>query len=64
MNKNVGGLDKNIRLILGVAIIVFGYLNNSWWGTIGLVLILTALISWCPAYVPFKLSTIKNNNKK
>ncbi|MCB0749816.1 MAG: DUF2892 domain-containing protein, partial [Ignavibacteriae bacterium] len=38
--------------------------NNSWWGTIGLVLILTALISWCPAYVPFKLSTIKNNNKK
>ncbi|MCB9220078.1 MAG: DUF2892 domain-containing protein [Ignavibacteriales bacterium] len=64
MNKNVGGPDKNIRLILGVAIIVFGYLNNSWWGTIGLVLILTALVSWCPAYVPFKLSTIKNNNKK
>ncbi|MCB0742540.1 MAG: DUF2892 domain-containing protein [Ignavibacteriales bacterium] len=64
MKKNMGSLDKNIRLFMGVVIISIGYLNQSWWGTIGLVFILTALISWCPAYVPFKFSTIKNNNKK
>ena len=64
MNKNVGGIDKKIRFGLGILILIIGYLNNSWWGAIGIVPILTAFLGWCPLYVPLKLSTISNNKNK
>lgn len=64
MNKNVGGIDKKIRFGLGILILIIGYLNNSWWGIIGIVPILTAFIGWCPFYVPLKLSTISNKKNK
>ncbi|MBK7105701.1 MAG: DUF2892 domain-containing protein [Ignavibacteriae bacterium] len=63
MQKNVGGIDKNIRFILGVSIIIIGYLNNTWLGAIGIVPIFTALIGWCPFYVPLKLSTLSKKEK-
>lgn len=59
MKCNVGKTDKVIRLILGLAIIATGIYYGSWLGVIGLMLIATAVISWCPAYLPFGLSTIK-----
>ncbi len=58
MNKNVGSLDKTIRLIVGILIIVIGVLNESLLGAIGLVPIITALIGWCPLYPILKINTI------
>jgi hypothetical protein len=55
--KNVGSADRAIRLILGLVIIAIGYYYQSWWGAIGIVPIFTALIGWCPAYMPFGIST-------
>jgi hypothetical protein len=60
MKANVGGTDKIVRYIAGIVIIALGFYFKSWWGVIGLLLILTALMSWCPAYVPFKISTKKS----
>ncbi len=57
MTTNVGSADKIIRIILGLAIIVFGYLNESWWGLVGLVPILTAFLGYCPAYSLLGVST-------
>ena len=57
MKKNMGSVDKTLRIIVGLAIILIGYLNNSWWGAIGIVPILTSFISWCPFYVPLGIST-------
>jgi len=57
MKCNVGKTDKIIRLILGAGIIAAGVYFQSWWGAIGAVPILTALIGWCPAYIPFGIST-------
>lgn len=57
MNKNVGKFDKVVRIIVGIAIIVFGILNSSWLGAIGVIPILTAIIGWCPLYCPLKLNT-------
>jgi UPF0716 family protein affecting phage T7 exclusion len=57
MNKNIGSLDKTIRLIAGVLIIVAGFLTNSLWGAIGLIPIITALVSWCPLYTILKINT-------
>jgi predicted RND superfamily exporter protein len=59
MKANVGGTDKIVRYVGGIVIIALGFYFKSWWGIVGLLPILTALISWCPAYVPFKISTKK-----
>ena len=59
MACNVGKTDKIIRLILGAAIIGAGVYFNNWWGAIGIVFIATALMGWCPAYLPFGISTCK-----
>lgn len=58
MKPNIGTTDRIIRFVLGAAIIVLGFVFQSWWGLIGLLPIVTAFIRWCPAYVPFGLSTI------
>lgn len=57
MKSNVGGVDRIIRVILGVGIIAIGIYFKSWWGVIGVVPILTAAMGWCPAYVPFGISS-------
>lgn len=57
MKKNVGGIDKTLRIILGVVILALGVMNSSILGLIGLIPLLTGLISWCPLYVPFGFNT-------
>ncbi len=59
MKSNVGVVDRVIRAVLGAAIILAGILAGSWWGLIGLVPLATAVIGWCPAYLPFGLSTCR-----
>ena len=59
MLKNVGSTDRNIRIILGIAIIIAGVLLQSWWGLLGLVPLATAGISFCPFYTILGLTTIK-----
>ncbi len=59
MSKNVGGIDRLIRLALGLALIAWGYTAQNWLGAIGLVPLLTAAIGWCPAYAPFGIKTNK-----
>jgi len=57
MKKNVGSVDKVIRIILGVVIITFGIYNQSWWELVGLVPLFTAFITWCPVYSLIGVST-------
>ncbi|MDZ7265216.1 MAG: DUF2892 domain-containing protein [candidate division KSB1 bacterium] len=59
MKKNVGSIDRVIRVILGLAIIGLGIGFKSWLGLIGQVPMLTAIIGWCPLYRPFGISTCK-----
>jgi hypothetical protein len=59
MKQNVGGADKIIRIVAGIALIGWGLWAESWWGAIGIVPLATALIGWCPAYLPFGISTKK-----
>jgi len=58
---NIGKTDKILRFILGLVIIGIGVYFKSWWGLIGLIPILTAVIGWTPLYVPFGISTCKKN---
>ena len=59
MKTNMGNIDRILRGIVGVVVIGLGFYFNSWWGALGLIFLATALISWCPMYVPFGLSTKK-----
>ena len=70
MKKNMGNIDRAIRILIAVAIIAL-YFMNQISGTvaiIGLVLsavfILTSFISFCPLYLPLGLSTRKKEEKK
>jgi Protein of unknown function (DUF2892) len=63
MKCNVGEADRMVRFIVGAAIIVAGVIYKSWWGAVGIIPILTGAIRWCPGYLPFGLSTCKDENK-
>lgn len=62
MKCNVGKIDKMIRMIAGILIAILGVIYNSWFGLIGVVLLATAIIRFCPAYLPFNLDTSKNDD--
>lgn len=59
MNANVGPLDQNIRYLLGLVVLTLGVVYQSLWGFVGILVIFTALISWCPPYALFGFSTNK-----
>ena len=57
MKCNMGRGDRMFRGILGVVILAAGLFFQSWWGLVGLIPLMTAMVAWCPAYVPFGFST-------
>ncbi len=57
MKANVGGIDRILRALVGLALLGAGLYLKSWWGLIGLVPLFTAIFRFCPAYLPIKLST-------
>lgn len=58
MKLNMGKMDRMIRVVIGLGIIVAGVLYKSWFGVIGVIPLATALIGWCPLYCPLKISTV------
>lgn len=60
MNANVGTVDRTLRVLAGCGLLAFFFLNRSgahWFGLIGIVPLLTATVSWCPAYRVFGINT-------
>lgn len=57
MKCNVGNTDRSIRVLLGLIVIAAGIYFHTWWGALGAIFLLTGLMRWCPAYIPFKIST-------
>lgn len=64
MKPNVGSVDRIVRYVAGLAILGAGYYFKSWWGLVGILPLLTATIRWCPAYIPFGLSTCPREENK
>lgn len=63
MGTNVGHLDRILRIVVGLAILVYGYMMGSWWGLIGLIPLITGLIKWCPVYTLIGASTCKKEDE-
>ena len=55
--KNVCGVDRILRLLVGIALVALAVVPSAYqtpWGWVGLVPLITAAIGVCPAYLPFK----------
>lgn len=63
MKKNVGSIDRVLRLIVGLVIIAIGFIYETWWGLVGIIPLFTSSVGWCPAYLPFGISTCKTEPK-
>ena len=63
MNKNMGPIDRAVRVVLGLILIAFAIpigvpaTKWGWIGWIGIVPILTALVGFCPLYALLGIST-------
>jgi len=60
MKANVGGIDRVLRIVLGLALIALAAMGAiGMWGYLGVVVALTGIVGWCPAYLPFGFSSCK-----
>jgi len=67
MNKNMSSTDRIIRVIMAVVMAIL-YFTGTVTGTVGIVMlvlggvfVLTSLISFCPLYAIFGISTCKTS---
>jgi len=65
MKKNLGNLDRVIRVLVAIILSLL-YFTNVITGTLGLVLlvlsgvfVLTSFVSLCPLYIPLGINTCK-----
>ena len=63
MTKNIGTVDRLIRVVAGLLIIGLGLFYTSWWGAVGALLILTGTIGRSPSYTLFGIRTCKTTQK-
>lgn len=60
MKCNVGGIDKFLRIVIGLIVLSLTVAGpKTMWGLVGLVPLLTGLINFCPLYPVIGLSTCK-----
>ena len=62
MQANVGGIDRAVRIVAGIGLILFALLSSHPlhnWGWLGVIPLATGVIGWCPAYLPFGIKTCK-----
>jgi hypothetical protein len=64
MTSNVGGIDRILRIVIGLGLIALVFVGpQTPWGWIGIVPLATGLIGWCPAYLPFGISSCPRSDK-
>ena len=57
MKINVGGIDKFLRIAVGLALIAWALVGGTVWAWVGVVPLATGAIGWCPAYNLFGINT-------
>jgi hypothetical protein len=65
MTKNVGRIDRLLRIVVGLILISLIFVIEGgarWWGLIGLVPLLTGLFQTCPLYSVLGLNTCPLRN--
>jgi Protein of unknown function (DUF2892) len=61
MKLNVGGIDRVLRIVVGLALIAWALLGGPVWAWIGVVPLATGLFSFCPLYTMLGMNTCPAN---
>lgn len=67
MKANVGGVDRVLRILVGLGLLSLLFVlegSARWWGLVGLLPLATGTFRFCPAYLPFGLSSCPMAQKK
>jgi hypothetical protein len=60
MKSNVGGIDRILRITVGLVLIGLAATGTvGWWGWLGVVPLATGLVGWCPPYALLGFNTCK-----
>ena len=63
MKSNVGGIDRILRIVVGLVLIGLTFTGTvGVWGWLGVVPLATGALGWCPPYAIFGWSTCKVRN--
>lgn len=61
MSANVGGIDRTLRILVGIALIAMVFIGpKTMWGLIGIVPLATGFFKFCPLYPMLGISTCSN----
>jgi len=50
MNPNVGNIDRVVRALVGIALIIWAVTGGPVWAWIGVVVLATSVFKFCPIY--------------
>lgn len=65
MIRNMGAIDRSIRAIVGIGLIIIGFLTGLWWLYIfAAIMLVTSSIGVCPLYLPFKIRTMTKKERE
>jgi len=60
MKFNVGGLDRLVRIVIGLGLLSLVFVGpRTPWGWLGILPLATGLVKFCPLYLPFRIATCK-----
>ena len=60
MNANVGGIDRTLRIVVGIALLSLFFILEGgarYIGLIGIVVLATGVFRFCPAYTLLGVNT-------
>lgn len=66
MKANVGGVDKVLRIVVGLGVLSLIFIlegNARWWGLVGVVPLLTGLVNFCPLYTLIGINSCPMKDK-
>ncbi len=58
MKRNVGGVDRILRIVVGAALMILAATGTvGWWGWLGVIPLATGLMSFCALYTLLGINT-------
>lgn len=62
MKRNVGTVDRIIRIGVGIVIAAAGIYFRNWLGLIAIIPLATGIVGFCPLYLPFGILTRRKDS--
>ena len=65
MKANIGGIDRILRILVGVVLIALAATDTvGWWGWLGVIPLATGFIRFCPLYPLLGINTCPLDKRK